>query len=197
MPLCVRCRRGLIPASDPRDRFFAPDPGVVVGDAFDLAVASFRYEGVARRVVTRLKYGGASRLARPLAETAAPQLSSLASITGPAVLVPVPIHPARRHERGYNQAALVASALGRELAMPVRDLLVRHRETTKQHRLNRAARLRNLRAAFRVGEHQRAPPTVILVDDILTTSATLEACASVLGEAGARRVYGFALCREV
>lgn len=193
--LCAPCRRSLRPAFDEQDRFVAPDAGVIVGDAFSLAVAAFAHEGPMRRALGGLKYSGASRLAAPLAELVAPTLDRLRPIVGTAVLVPVPIHAARLRERGYNQAELLARELGRLRSVAVADALVRRRPTTKQHRLNRAARLANLRAAF--AAHGRAPPTVILVDDIITTSATLEACASALREAGSDAVYGLAVAREV
>lgn len=195
--LCSVCRDGFIPASVARDRFFAPDPGVVVGDACSVALAAFRHDGITRRSLTRLKYGGAGRLAGPLAEAALPTLRILVRISGPVALVPVPVHPARERERGYNQAALLARGLGSRLHLPVREVLARRRETTKQHRLNRAARLRNLRGAFSLADGVTVPLRVIIVDDILTTSATLEACASTLTDAGASAVYGFAVAREV
>jgi predicted amidophosphoribosyltransferase len=75
------------------------------------------------------------------------------------------------------------------------SVLERTRPTTKQHRLNRVARLNNLRGAFAVVA--RPPSTVILIDDIITTTATLEACASVLQDAGCVAVYGLAVAREV
>ena len=99
--------------------------------------------------------------------------------------------------RGYNQATLVARELSRLARLPLRDVLVRVRPTTKQHRLNRSARLANLRGAFAVAPGIAVPRTAILVDDILTTSATLEACASVLADAGCEAAYGFAIAREV
>ena len=77
------------------------------------------------------------------------------------------------------------------------DVLARARPTSQQHRLNRAQRLHNLRGAFAVRAGARAPPRVVLVDDILTTSATLEACAAVLRAAGAERVVGVAVAREI
>ena len=168
-----------------------------MGEALTLALAAFRYEAAVRAALQRLKYGASARLARPLALAARPAFERLLSVSGQLPLVPVPVHPERRRERGYNQAALLANWLGGSAGLPTCELLVRTRATTKQHRLDRAGRLRNLRGAFRLVEGARLPPGVILVDDILTTSATLEACATVLRDAGCATVYGFALAREV
>lgn len=195
--LCNVCRAQLREPTPEADRFFAANAGAVIGDMLEVALAAFAYEGVVRRVLQRLKYGGAARVAIPLADAALPALRSLLAISGKAPLVPVPVHVVRRRERGYNQATLLAEQLGRRARLPVAELLVRPRPTTKQHRLDRAGRLRNLRDAFALAADARPPPAVILVDDILTTSATLEACASVLRAAGTQRVYGFAIGREV
>ncbi len=179
------------------DRFYAPDAGVVVGDALELAVAAFAYEGALRRALQRLKYGGMVRVATSLARAALPAFDVLAAVSARCVLIPVPLHPERERERGYNQAALLAAHIGRQRRMEVRPLLRRQVATTRQHRLNRAERLRNLRDAFVPASSARPPPTVIVVDDILTTSATLEACAATLRAAGAEHVFGFAIAREV
>jgi len=195
--LCGSCHASFSPASQPRDRFLAADPGVVVGDELELALAAFAYEGALRRALSRLKYGGAARLASPLALIALPVLRRVLALTGPAHLVPVPVHDERLRQRGYNQAALLARAMARHVGMPVADVLVRRRPTTQQHRLDRAARLRNLREAFAVQPKARPPPIVVLVDDILTTSATLEACAAVLRAQGTDRVVGIAVAREI
>ena len=195
--LCRPCVGALRAPAAATDRFLAPDPGVVVGDALELAVAAFAHEGTLRKALAGLKYGSAAQVAGPLSERASPRLAELAAVAGPAWLVPVPIHPERLRERGYNQAAVLAAGLGRVVRLPATELLIRRRATTRQHRLDRAARLRNLRDAFAVRPDARAPPVVILVDDILTTSATLEACAAVLRDAGAEHVYGFAVAREV
>ncbi len=194
--LCPACRRLLLPPSDARDRFVAPDAGVIVGDALLVALAAFAYEGPMRRALAALKYTGASRLAPILAELAVLTLDRLVAIAGPGVaLVPIPLHRERLADRGYNQAALLADSLARRRRLRVVPALERVRPTTKQHRLNRAARLANLRGAFRVTG--RAPPIVVLVDDIITTTATLEACATVLREAGTEAVYGIGVAREV
>jgi ComF family protein len=193
--LCARCTETLRPPGDPADRFLSSDPGVVIGEALAIAIAAFAFEGAIRRALAALKYTGVSRLAPILADAAAPRLRQLTGAFGPAVLVPVPVHRDRLRERGYNQAGLLAESLGRVTRLPVVNALERSRPTTKQHRLNRVARLHNLRGAFVAVE--QAPATVVLVDDILTTSATLEACASVLRDAGSHDVAGFAVAREV
>lgn len=175
----------------------APDPGVVIGSQLVLAVGAFAYRGTMRRALAQLKYEGAHRVAPLLAAEASPALARVIAVSGPAVLVPIPVHLERLRTRGYNQAAMLARALAPSVGVPWAEPLVRVRPTTKQHRLNRAARLANLRAAFAVTAGVRIPETVILVDDIITTAATLEACAEVLSHAGARSVYGFGIAREV
>ena len=105
--------------------------------------------GRSRRALAALKYAGASRMAPILARAAEPALRELLALTGPATLVPVPVHVERRRARGYNQAELLAPpARTADWGCRSSDPLVRARPTTKQHRLNRAARLQNLRGAF-------------------------------------------------
>ena len=193
--LCGSCRARLRAPSDALDRFVVADAGVVVGEHLRLAMAAYAYEGPMRRALAALKYGGASRVAPVLASLAVPTLDRLRAISGDAALVPVPVHAERLAARGYDQAELLARALGRAARLPVQTPLVRVRATTKQHRLDRGARLRNLRGAFAM--NGRAPPVAILVDDIITTTATLEACATVLHEAGCEAMYGLAIAREV
>ncbi len=185
------------PAVDPRTAFLAADPATISGSGLELAVAALRHDGVVRRCLQRLKYGGASRLAAVLAVEALPTLDHLLALSGPATLVPVPIHPIRRRERGYNQAELLAGRLASARHLRMADLLFRGRETQRQHRLDRAARLRNMRAAIRMRPGVLAPGRVILVDDILTTGATFEACAAVLRESGSVEVFGLAIAREI
>ena len=195
--LCERCLATLRTPSRPSQRFLAPDGGVVVGASMAMAVAAFAYEGPMRRALAALKYSGASRLAPVLARAAEPALSRLLALSRTADLVPVPVHIERRRTRGYNQAELLARQLAGLAGLRVADVLLRARPTSKQHRLDRAARLRNLRGAFLVRPGAAAPHTAIVVDDIVTTTATLEACASVLRDAGCQAVYGFAVAREV
>jgi ComF family protein len=195
--LCPACLSAFEPPSRPVDRFVAPDAGIVIGDALMIGLAAFSHGGSLRRALAALKYSGASRLAPTLAGAAAPALKRLLDVSGPAALVPVPVHRERLRVRGYNQAELIARELGLVTRQPFADVLERTRPTTKQHRLDRAARLANLRGALAVRTGASVPARVIVVDDIITTTATLEACASVLVEAGAREVYAVAIAREV
>jgi ComF family protein len=195
--LCRSCLASLRHPGNAHDRFLAPDASIAIGDALELAVAAFAHEGPLRRALAALKYGSAAKVAMPLGERAASRLTMLTDLAAGASLIPVPVHAERLRQRGYNQAALLAAALAKHQRLPVADILVRRRATAQQHRLDRAARLRNLRAAFVVRPGTRPPSVVILVDDILTTSATLEACAAVLRAAGSTRVLGFAVAREV
>lgn len=106
-------------------------------------------------------------------------------------LLPVPIHPRKYKKRGYNQAELIAWELGRRIAIPVlTDVLVRKVETAAQKELNPVERLENLERAFQICENSVKLDKVILVDDIYTTGATLEACSRVLLSYGVQRVYG-------
>lgn len=119
-----------------------------------------------------------------------------------AVFVPVPLHYRRYVTRGFNQAALIAAAFGRVLDLPVIPFLKRKRITKPQMKLSRAARLQNIVDAFVVSERARTRygalglPTVIVVDDVTTTGATLAACAKTLMAAGAKQVYGLAFTKE-
>jgi ComF family protein len=195
--LCQHCRTRLRPLSRADEPFVTMPAGIVIGEALDLGLAAWSYDGPLRRALATLKYGGARRLAPILADLTAPALGTLRAIAGDGLLVPVPVHPERRRARGYNQAELLARRLSEVSGVSWVDALARVRPTTKQHELRRSERLRNLRGAFAHRSPLRRGTTVILVDDIVTTSATLEACAGVLRSAGADAVYGLSVAREV
>ncbi|MDO5293288.1 MAG: ComF family protein [bacterium] len=114
------------------------------------------------------------------------------------VIAPVPVHKKRYRQRGYNQAAILAEGLGRELGYPVEDeLLVRCKYTAPQKTLNDKERFLNLEKAFKVNRKKISEyvgKKVLLVDDIYTTGSTIEACTNVLLQAGAAKVYYISLC---
>ena len=155
------------------------------------------YTGPARSALHRLKYDGELRLVEPLADLMAERWRRVG--IGGDWLVPVPVHAQRRRERGFDQAELLARAVGRRLGLPVVSALERVEQTAAQHRLGRRARAANVGLAFRAAAHQRRRLTgrwIIVVDDVVTTGATLGGCARVLHEEGAGAVSGLALARE-
>jgi ComF family protein len=145
------------------------------------------YDERAALLVHALKYGGRPGIADALAESLA---RALPAALAADLVTAVPLHPARRRERGYNQAWRLAAGLASRLGVPaVEDVLERVRHTPAQAQLDPERRRRNLSGAFRVNEPQRyRERRVLIVDDVLTTGATLEACLGTLAGSGARPV---------
>lgn len=155
------------------------------------------FSGPARAALHAFKYDGERRLAEPLGLLLARRWSRAA--VGGEILVPVPIHPERRRERGFDQAELLARVAGRHLRLPVTTALMRTERTTAQHALGRAERARNVAGAFAVrsGLSERLRSRwLILIDDVATTGATLSGCAAALHAAGALAVSALTLARE-
>jgi ComF family protein len=155
--------------------------------------AAAAYEGSLERAIHRFKYEGWRALARPLARL----LEDRLAVDGvpAAVLVPVPLHASRRRARGYNQSELIARELGRSLHVNLVPALERVRDTPPQVGLDRIHRRENVEGAFRWRGEQLALEPVLLVDDVATTGATLEACATALKASGAGSVTGIVLAR--
>jgi ComF family protein len=156
--------------------------------AFDRLRAAVAYGEVARKVALKLKYSGRPGVAETLARFMARHLER-----GPdALLVPVPLHRWRIWKRGYNQAALIASALARRTGIPADlDLLRRIRATPPLKGLGRRERVRAVRGAFRLraeGEAALAGRHAVLIDDVFTSGATAGACAKALRRGGAASV---------
>lgn len=155
--------------------------------AFNNCCALGSYGGELRKTLHRFKYQGEKALAVPLGRLLASRLAVMPWFSGIDFLVPVPLAPLRRRSRGYNQAALLAEEVGRELAVPVQTPLQRTRDTDSQTGLGREERRHNMFDAFRYsgGEAALQGKNILIVDDILTSGATAHAAAQVLREAGA------------
>jgi ComF family protein len=156
--------------------------------------AAAAYEGPLERSIHRFKYEGWRALARPLATLLAEQLAVEGA---PAVLLAaVPLHPQRQSKRGYNQSRLLANELARALAIdaPI-EALRRVRDTPPQVGLDRLRRRENVAGAFAWSGPPLDREPLLLIDDVATTGATLEACASVLKAAGSGPVTGLVLAR--
>ncbi|MCP4197417.1 MAG: ComF family protein [Proteobacteria bacterium] len=162
--------------------------------AFDRARALLLYGGAAAQALTRLKYARVPGLAKPLGK----MLSHLTShMPAPDVVIPVPLHPTRLRTRGFNQSALLAAQVASTLKAPfLTNALVRTRNTPSQADMNRQQRFTNLKNAFWIRqEHRILDRHVLLVDDVITTTATIREAASILVRAGAQYVGVAALAR--
>jgi len=156
--------------------------------------APFLYGGAIAQAIVRFKYGPEPPLARPLGELLRHGVPLLGAFA-PDLVVPVPLHGTRLVERGFNQAALLAAPIARDLRASLAPrALVRTRDTPQQSALDRRRRLVNVRRAFAVRDARLiSGKRVLLVDDVRTTGATLSACEEALRAAGAREVRGLVL----
>ena len=189
-PLCPKCGR--------------PQPSGIlcpscVGWQAEIAGirSPFRFEGTVRQAVHQLKYKNLRALAAPLAKMLNDYL--IANPIPAEVLVPVPLHRKRLRERGYNQSSLLAKELGKLINSPVvYDCLIRQQNTPPQARTATVdERRKNVADAFTcVGERLRNQQ-VLVIDDVSTSGATLDACAQALKAAGAVSVWGLVLAREI
>lgn len=180
-PVCRFCWRSIPPTAP-------PTPG-------SRSRAIGEYEGALRAIIHAFKYDGRRSLATGLAERM--RGAGLDVLAQADCVVPVPLHRRRERTRGFNQAR----ELARRLGPPVVDALVRRRPTRSQVELPADRRRANVRHAFRMRRRLLGPGvrmkglTVVLVDDVQTTGATLDACAAVLEESGAARIYTLTAAR--
>jgi ComF family protein len=158
---------------------------------------AYVYGGAIAQAIVRMKYESRPDLARPLGDLLWRSLAPRAGSLRDVLVVPVPLHPSRLAERGFNQSSLLARRVARHLGAPFAPLaLARARDTPKQATLDREARLANVAGAFRAREAARVcGRAVLLVDDVSTTGATLDACSHALRAAGARAVGTAVLAR--
>lgn len=201
-PRCVGCGRG--------GHWFCPAcvAATAPAPAWDAGLESLAglwvtglYDDPLRQAIQALKYEGKRQVAWPLGRLlAATYRQQMAGRDWPRfdAVLPVPLHPKRQAERGYNQSALLARGLAREVKLPLHEeLLWRARHTPQQVGLDHAKRRANVVGAFACPPWHSAlaGKTLLLVDDVCTTGATLAACGETLRAAGAREVWGLTLAR--
>jgi ComF family protein len=157
----------------------------------------FQFEGVIREAILQLKYRNLRALSETLAELLGDYLTAH-PLPG-EVLVPVPIHPKRLIERGYNQSSLLVQKLGKLVRLPVVDKsLIRQRHALPQTQTKTVAERRNnVAGAFTCRDQRLKGRQILLIDDVATSGATLNACAEALKAAGATSVWGLTLAREI
>lgn len=179
--------------------------GEVMVDEFCVFVAS-SHGNILKKVLHRFKYISDVCLAEALSGLLARRLRSIGLDfdSGEIIIVPIPLHVRRERDRGFNQSEVLAKLVVRDIRGRVMNLLERSRETEPQARLSRSERMVNVKGAFRMREDfhgempprdasTKAPTTVFVLDDVITTGSTFRECAKVLKEAGVERVYGIML----
>lgn len=189
-PFCRRCG---YPLATPTDKCPSCQRDILC--ALDRARSAAHFRPPVREAIHALKYRGVQELAPILGAYMAARLR--ASSLRVDLVVPVPLHAERRRERGYNQAELLAHIITRTLTCPlVPEALERVRATSPQAFLPFEERRANVKDAFHCPCPERVQGCrVLLVDDVMTTGCTLEACAQALKHAGAREVWGYTLAR--
>jgi ComF family protein len=176
LDLCPHCE-----AACPRLPALPPQP-------FDAVYGLFRYEDPVDQLITRLKFAQELSCARVLGTLFA-RVHRARGVALPDCLIPMPLHPRRYRERGFNQSREIARHIAPRLGLPVATrLLERQRHTDPQTELDAAARARNVANAFALRRSRIPPRRVALVDDVMTTGSTAAAAARVLKAAGCERV---------
>lgn len=163
--------------------------------ACELIRAAFLYRGPAPPLVHAFKYKGRVSAARAAGRWMADAWPRFPELKGFDALMPVPLHPRRRRERGYNQAELMAREFSTATGLPFSGLISRVKSTKPQWTLGRQKRFSNMKDAFRA-EKEVAGGTFLIVDDVCTSGASLEGCAEALLEAGAAKVCAYVFARQ-
>lgn len=198
-PLCARCGR-FFPSGVPAD-VTTPLCQLCRRDiyAFTCARSFAIYERETVQAITLLKYEAISPLGGWFADRLVELVARHPALQAVDTIVPVPLHPTRQKERGFNQAELIARPLARRMDKPLRSwLLVRTRPRPDKLRLSRKERWRIVRGAYSTREGSQVDNLrVLLVDDVFTTGATLDACSRALLQAGAASVAALTVARVV
>ncbi len=190
--ICGKCN-SLIPYLE--DPCLKEDPFSPYRGYCDSVICACEYTGMIRDALVRFKFHGKPSYYRALAQLAADRVRTVTDRKKIDIITCVPLHTDRQLKRGYNQSLLIAKALSRQLEIPFdASLLVKTRNTDSQSGMTREERYRNVAGVFEVRRPERVKgKSIILVDDIITTGATMGECGRVLKEAGVRRIIGVVL----
>ncbi|SHJ45635.1 comF family protein [Dethiosulfatibacter aminovorans DSM 17477] len=161
---------------------------------FERAVAPLEYKGLSKKLVRDYKYGGKSYLYKLFGQMLVERLEK-EEIRGFDAIVPVPLHTLKMRTRGYNQSELIAKYISLKIGPPVLKLIIRTKKTVPQSSLTGEERWTNVKDAFEYSGKPGMISNILLVDDIYTTGATLNACASILRENGASKIWCATIAR--
>lgn len=192
-PVCFKCG---VPLASEEEEYCTvcmrePDRG------WDMGRSVFPYHGVMGNALYLVKKEGTKEFIRFFAKHIKESQQYFIRQMAPECIVPVPLHRVKLRSRGFNQAELLAEALGEEIGLPVRKLLVKRKKTKDQKSLGGNERKKNVKNAFFINEEEAGktiPMSVLLLDDVSTTGSTLTACAHALKAYGVTRVSYIAIC---
>jgi len=157
-------------------------------------ICSAKYEGVCKNLIIEFKFRASRTIAHTLAQIMADDLIKYSGTFAPDLIVPVPLHPGRKQERGFNQSELLSKNISKTLNIPCeKSFLKRTRNTPSQKALGKGERIKNVEGAFK--SQNAAGRNILLIDDVLTTGATMFECAKTLKQAGAKKVLAIAFAK--
>ena len=187
-----RCRKCGKPVED----FDVVCPDCTKGKhLYDRGLGIYIYDETMKRAISELKYKGRREYGEVFGQLIYENARSELMYWKPDCLIPIPLHPARAAERGYNQAGIISEALSRRCGVPTRaDLLIRTMETGRMKELSAKDRTNNMIRAFAAAGDCRGIKRVVLIDDIYTTGSTIDAASAVLRRAGIDEIYFLAVC---
>ena len=162
---------------------------------YDRGLGIYMYDETMKRAISELKYKGRREYGEVFGELIFDKARSELMYWKPDCLIPIPLHPIRERERGYNQARIISEAISKSSGIPTRtDILIRTMDTDRMKELSAKDRTNNMIRAFAAAGDCRGMRSVVLIDDIYTTGATIDAASAVLRSAGIDEIYFLAVC---
>ena len=189
-PACLKCGKEI----DDEAQEYCYDCSVH-SHLYNRGFAVFKYNNEVKDAVYALKYKGCKIYGEFFGNEMADRYGNEIKRIKPQAVIPVPVHKTRKKKRGYNQAEVIAKQLSDRLGIPMdSEALFRVAPTKPQKELNKVLRRKNVEKAFKVSQNVVEYKKVILVDDIYTTGATIDACAAVMRQAGVKEIYYISIC---
>lgn len=195
-PCCKKCGK---PIADESEEYC--EECDITSFAWDYGHCLYRYHDITKRAILQVKEEGTKEFVRFFGRGLAEHYKDFLHEIKPDCIVPVPLHKGKLRRRGFNQAELLAAELSNQIGIPIILLLTKKKKTKDQKTLSKEQRKRNLFHAFVINTKSNLsgmiPRSVLLVDDVYTTGSTMNACATVLKQAGVSFVYFLCVCSNV
>jgi len=203
-PICTECWQGILPYQGPgcqkcgrplvSDYAIVCEECIVDEPSFKRAASYGLYEGTLKKAINLLKYYGIKRLSHPLSD-----FLLHSGIPKVDAVIPVPLHEKRLRHREFNQSALIANHIAKRAGVSlILDCLIKAKDTAHQVGLHSKERRRNIKNAFKIKNHHLIKgKKILLIDDVITTGATIRECSRVLAKAGAGDIYVMTLAHGI